>query len=131
MEILKERVRAGSGENEVCVPVQNVYMSIRQTANPKFYRIAGFEDSTDLSLQSLYGDFTRRQTHTIFVKLGMTESQTQETLAKVVESTRVHRFHLELTSQQSTFLRNTLGSGRNLSGIGMVIIMSGGGRRAT
>lgn len=131
MEILSEGVRAGFGESDVCVPVQNVYVSIRQTANHKFYRFAGFEDSTDGSLQNLYGDFTQRQTRTILLKLGMTEPQTQETLAKVMESTSVHRFRLELTSRQSTFLRLTLGSGRNLSGIVTQIMLSGGGRSTT
>lgn len=117
MEIA-QRVRAGTGERETCILDRQVaYVSIRRNQRTEFYRIVGFEDSTDPSLQDLYGDFTEGQANAILVRVGMSPSQAKETLAKVMEFPRIYRFHLELTSEQDRFFRYALGGSRHLPGI--------------
>jgi hypothetical protein len=105
-----QRARIASGEREAGVRDRQVaYMSIRRNPKTELYRIVGFEDSTDPSLQNLYGDFTEGQANAILVRVGMSPSQARETLAAVMELVRTYRFHLELSSQQGAYLRFTLG----------------------
>lgn len=102
--------RARVGEHQTSVHDREVaYVSIRRSPKTDLYRIVGFEDSTDPSLQNLYGDFTERQANAILLRVGMSPSKARETLAAVMEFAQPYRFPLELTSQQGTFLRFTLG----------------------
>lgn len=106
-----QRAPIGSSERYAGVRhCQVAYMSIRRNPKTGLYRIVGFEESTDPSLQNLYGDFTEGQANAILLRAGMCPSKARETLAAVIGSVRAHCFHLELTPQQATFLRCKLGA---------------------
>jgi hypothetical protein len=113
---IAQTVRAETGERETCILDRRVaYVSIRRNQRTEFYRIVGFEDSTDPNPQNLYGDFTEGQANAILVRVGMSPSQAKETLAKVIEFPHIYRFHLELTSEQDRFFRYSLGGSRHVS----------------
>lgn len=87
----------------------SVYISVRKTPGTRLlFRVIGFEDSIDPSLQDAYGDFEGEKATDIVLKLGIDRGQVQAVLAETARSSEIRRFRLELSGEQYAFLRRVL-----------------------